>query len=178
LRILVIGYGNPGRRDDGLGPALAARVEAQQWTGVTVQSDYQLMIEHSALMVGHDVVVFADAALNLPRGEPYDLQPVAAASCPSGFSHHLPPPAVLQLAADCFGARPQAWLLGIRAVDLRSYAEGLTPEAEKNLGAAFVALRDAVESWRRGTPSSTAGAFSRVGPSHPAPPGDGLQIAR
>ena len=43
-RILVIGYGNPGRRDDGLGPALAARLEALALPGVTVESDFQLAI--------------------------------------------------------------------------------------------------------------------------------------
>jgi hydrogenase maturation protease len=26
-RVLVIGYGNPGRQDDGLGPAAAAEIE-------------------------------------------------------------------------------------------------------------------------------------------------------
>lgn len=161
----MIGYGNPGRRDDGLGPALAARVEAQQWPGVTVQGDYQLVIEDSALVAGHDVVVFADAADDLPPGAAYELRPVAAAPSRSSFSHHLSPPAVLQLAADCFGARPQAWLLGIRAVDLDSYAEGLTPEAEKNLDAAFVALCDAVSCWRRGC------QWDQAHPNHARPRG-------
>ena len=60
-RILLIGYGNPGRADDGLGPALADRIEALDLPGLTVESDYQLSIEHAALAAGHDIVIFADA---------------------------------------------------------------------------------------------------------------------
>lgn len=44
-RILLIGYGNPGRGDDGLGPALAAAIEAMELPGVTVEADYQLMVD-------------------------------------------------------------------------------------------------------------------------------------
>ena len=34
-RLLVIGYGNPGRLDDGLGPAFAAQVERLQLPDVS-----------------------------------------------------------------------------------------------------------------------------------------------
>ena len=47
-RILVIGYGNPGRCDDGLGPALVARLESLRIPGLSVEVDYQLSIEHAA----------------------------------------------------------------------------------------------------------------------------------
>ena len=35
--MLLLGYGNPGRLDDGLGPALAAQVERLALPGVTVR---------------------------------------------------------------------------------------------------------------------------------------------
>jgi hypothetical protein len=53
---------------------------------------------------------------------------------------------VLRLAAQCFAAHPNGWLLGIRPMDLESFAEGLTPEAEANLSAALAAFREAIES--------------------------------
>jgi hypothetical protein len=74
-RVLVIGYGNPGRADDGLGPALATALEALRIPGLTVESDYQLSIEHAAMAAEHDIVVFADAdpladgPFSLRRGE-------------------------------------------------------------------------------------------------------------
>jgi hydrogenase maturation protease len=147
-RILVIGCGNAGRRDDGLGPALAVRLEALELPDVTVESDYQFMIEHAELAARHDVVVFADAATDIHDGAPFYLRSVTAALHPDCFSHRISPEAVLHLAAQCFGARPRAWLLGIRPMDLESFAEGLTPEAEQNLAAALAALREAIVAWR------------------------------
>ena len=146
LRILVIGYGNPGRRDDGLGPAFAARLEASRLPGVTIESDYQLAIEHAHLAAQHDIVVFADAAADIDKKSPFYLRPIKAAPDAGYSSHSISPQAVLQLAAQCFGAHPAGWLLGIRPSDLESFAEGLTPEAEANLSAALIAFREAVES--------------------------------
>jgi len=148
VRILVIGYGNPGRRDDGLGPAFAARLEALGLQGVTVESDYQLSIEHAQLVAQHDIVVFADAAADIEDDIPFYLRSVQLASDAICFSHGISPPAVLHLADQCFGARPSGWLLGIRPADIDSFAEGLTPEAEANLAAALRAFRAAFESGR------------------------------
>jgi hydrogenase maturation protease len=146
LSILVIGYGNPGRRDDGLGPAFAARLEALRLPGVTVESDYQLAIEHAHLAAQHDIVVFADAAADVDGESPFYLRPIQPAPEDRYSSHSVSPQAVLRLAAQCFGAHPTGWLLGIRPMDLESFAEGLTPEAEANLSAAVTAFREAIES--------------------------------
>ena len=62
-RVLLFGYGNPGRLDDGLGPALAQAVAEWELPEVTVDCDYQLMVEDSATVAGHESVIFADASL-------------------------------------------------------------------------------------------------------------------
>lgn len=144
-RILVIGYGNPGHRDDGLGPAFAARLEALGLPGVTVESDYQLSIEHAELAAQHDIVVFADAAADIQDDSAFYLRSVEPAAEGYSFSHSVSPRAVLHLAAQCFGVHSKGWLLGIRPVDLDSFAEGLTPGAEANLGAALEAFRETFE---------------------------------
>jgi len=148
LRILVIGYGNPGRRDDGLGPAFAGRLEALRLPGVTVDSDYQLAIEHAHLAAQHDLVVFADAAMDLDAEIPFYLRPIESAPGVRFSSHSISPQAVLNLAAECFGVRPSGWLLGIRPTDLESFAEGLTPQAEANLSAALTAFLEAFDMGR------------------------------
>jgi hydrogenase maturation protease len=144
--ILVIGYGNPGHRDDGLGPAFAARLAALDLPGVTVESDYQLSIEHAECAAQHDIVVFADAAADMDAAAQFYLRSVQPAPDASCFSHSVSPQAVLHLAAQCFASRPKGWLLGIRPVDLDSFAEGLTPQAETNLQAALEAFRAAFAS--------------------------------
>ena len=47
-RLLVLGWGNPGRRDDGLGPAIVEELDGMGIAGVTAESDYQLSIEAAA----------------------------------------------------------------------------------------------------------------------------------
>jgi hydrogenase maturation protease len=131
-RILVIGYGNPGRGDDGLGPALARRLEAMHLPEVSVESDYQLSIEHAAMAAEHDVVVFADAALDATG--PFYFRPLAASLASTAFSSHgISPAEVLRLAGSCFNSFPNGYLLGIRAHEMDDFYEGLTTGAEHNL---------------------------------------------
>jgi hydrogenase maturation protease len=134
-RLLVIGYGNPGRADDGLGPALAAGLEALRIPGLTVESDYQLSIEHAAMAAGHDVVVFADAD-PLSDG-PFYLRRVDPAPGGRFTSHNVSPGEVLHLARTCFNASPEGYLLGMRAAVLDRFDEGLSVPAREGLEAAL-----------------------------------------
>jgi hydrogenase maturation protease len=104
-RVLVIGYGNPGRADDGLGPALAEGLEALRIPGLTVESDYQLSIEHAAMAAEHDIVVFADAD-PLADG-PFYLRQVDPAAG-GRFTSHAPA-STLRRKATCWGCGPRSW---------------------------------------------------------------------
>ena len=134
-RILVIGYGNPGRADDGLGPALAERLEAMNLPGITVESDYQLSIEHAAMAAEHDIVVFADA--DAAAGEPFYLRAVAGAPSARFTTHGAAPSEILHLARTCFDAAPAGYLLGMRAEVLDRFEEGLSRSAREGLEAAL-----------------------------------------
>lgn len=70
-RVLVLGYGNPGREDDGLGAAAAAEIERMGWSNVTVCDNYQLGIEDVVDIAAADVVWFIDASRN--GLEPYSI---------------------------------------------------------------------------------------------------------
>jgi len=133
--VLVIGYGNPGRLDDGLGPALAEALAARNLPGVTVEANYQLTVEDAAAVADHDVVVFVDAAVSGP--EPYSFEPVQPKRNVSFSSHSIAPPAVLALAHDLFGAATRGYLLGIRGYRFNEFAESLSPPARANLDAAL-----------------------------------------
>jgi hydrogenase maturation protease len=138
MRILVIGYGNPGRSDDGLGPALAERLEALAIPGVTVEADYQLSIEHAVMAAEHDVVVFADA--DSACREPFCLRPVVAKHIVEFTSHSVPPEEILHIAQSCFNASPQGYVLGMRAQVLDPFSEGLSPAAQEALEVALECL--------------------------------------
>lgn len=134
-KVLVIGYGNPGRLDDGLGPALAAALEKRNLPGVTVEADYQLTVEDAAALAEHDVVVFADADAAGP--EPYSFRRVDPGKTGLSFtSHSIAPAAVLALAHTLFAAKTEGYVLGIRGYEFDQFGESLSPRARANLEAA------------------------------------------
>ena len=134
-KALVIGYGNPGRKDDGLGPALAEAVTARAFEGVAVEQNYQLMVEDAARVAEHDLVVFADAHRSCEP--PFVLVEVEPDPKPTFSTHSVSPGAVLSLAREHFGAKARAFVLGIRGYDLESFEEGLTDQARANLDQAI-----------------------------------------
>ncbi len=138
-RVLILACGNPGRMDDGLGPALAARLEADVPAGVTVEADYQLMIEDAAAVAQHDVVIFVDADKTGPA--PYAFRPVAPDTTASFSTHSVSAGAVLALAVSCFQSRARAFALGIRGYAWDAFGERLSPGATDNLNAATRFLR-------------------------------------
>lgn len=145
-RVLLIGYGNPGRLDDGLGPALAERFEKLGLPGVTVDANYQLNVEDAADLAEHDVVIFADADVSGP--EPFWFRRIEPKRVLSFTTHSVAPDALLGLAEQLFDARGEAFILGIRGYRFNEFGEGLSPEAQENLDAAAefleAALRDRV----------------------------------
>jgi len=140
--VLLIGYGNPGRRDDGLGPAFAEAVERLAIPGLAVDAAYQLGIEDAADVAAHEVVLFADADASGP--EPWSLRPLEPARETGFTTHSVSPAAVLGLARDLFGARTRGWLLGIRGYEFEEFGEGLTSRAASNLAAALERLAPAL----------------------------------
>jgi hydrogenase maturation protease len=135
-KVLLIGYGNPGRLDDGLGPALAEAVGALGLPGVAVDADYQLTVEHAHAVAQHDVVVFADAAVS--GKEPFSfsrLKPAETAG-PGFTSHGVEPDEVLGLARDLFASRTRGYMLGIRGYRFSEFGERLSEKAQTNLAEA------------------------------------------
>jgi len=133
--VLVLAYGNPGRRDDGLGPALAAALAALDLPGVTIDMDYQLTVEDAAAVAAHDVVVFVDADCH--GAEPFSFTELTPEAVVSFSSHSVAPQAVLGLAAELFGAVRPGYLLGIRGYEFNEFGEGLSERARANLAAAL-----------------------------------------
>ena len=129
--LLLIGYGNPGRGDDGLGPALVDRLETLNLPGLELQSDYQLTVDMACDVAAYERVVFADAAATGQGAYCFrSLQPGA----PLSFtSHSQSPEGVLYLARTLFGGRPLGQLLGIRGYRFGEFSEQLSPAAERNL---------------------------------------------
>jgi hydrogenase maturation protease len=137
VRVLVLGYGNPGRQDDGLGPAAAAEIEALNWSNVTAYDNYQLTIEDAIDVAEHDVVWFVDASRVC--APPFAVTELSRATSVEFTSHLVRPEAILALAEQYYSRTPRAFLLAIRGYEFE-FIEALTPRATDNLRLAVDAL--------------------------------------
>ncbi len=131
MTVLVIGYGNPGRGDDGLGPEFARRVAARALPGVTVVADFQLKVEHAVCVAEAERVVFADASLACEA--PFSFVRCEPASHGTLHSHTIAPEVILALARLHFGSKAQGFVLGIPGQDFGRLHEGLSAQALQNL---------------------------------------------
>jgi hydrogenase maturation protease len=134
IRVLVLGYGNPGRQDDGLGPAACAGIDDLGWPNLSAFDNYQLNIEDALEVAAHDVVWFVDASKTAPS--PYEVHEVVPALTIDFTSHLVRPETVLAIARRCYGRAARAHLLAIRGYEF-AFAEELTSKATENLQAAL-----------------------------------------
>ena len=136
--LLVIGYGNTLRRDDGVGPRVAARVEELRLPGVLTMACPQLTPELADPVSQAGAVVFVDASVE-QRG-PVRMRRLGPSDSSQILAHAADPRILLALARDAFGRAPQAWIVTIPAREL-GFGERLSRPA--SLG-----LRDAVRAVR------------------------------
>lgn len=138
-KILVYGYGNPGRQDDGLGVALISRLE--QWITesnlqhIDADTNYQLNIEDAAAIHPYDEVVFVDASMEDIHD--FDFSEVKPDNARVEFTMHAVSPAfVIDLCRKIYGKSPKARLLHIKGYEWE-FEEQLSPPARDNLNKAF-----------------------------------------
>ncbi|MBN1685567.1 MAG: hydrogenase maturation protease [Spirochaetales bacterium] len=142
--VLVIGFGNPAREDDGLGPAAAEILERSKIDGVEVDIDYQLSVEHASDIAGHATVIFIDASVN--GSEPYVFKRVTPKHIESFSSHSVSPEQVLGLAESLFNAKTGGYILEIRGYSFDMFKENMTDKAKGNLEVAAGRLVAALKS--------------------------------
>ena len=133
-KIVVIGIGNIGRQDDGLGWLFLDFLQKEN-LDITIEYRYQLQIEDANLISDYDIVVFVDATKeHIEKGFYYR-------SClPSdefSFSTHaLKPETVVYLSTKLYNKKTQAYLLGIEGYTWELETK-LSSKAQNNLDKAF-----------------------------------------
>jgi hydrogenase maturation protease len=143
-KILLYGYGNPGRGDDGLGPALASAIEALAMPGIDVDANYQLTVEDAAEIDHYSAVVFADAAVQGPSPFGFFRIDDSAVGHLGWTSHSVSPAQVVALARDLFSSKVKAYALGIRGYQFGDLEEVLSAGAKENLAEAVAFAKKAL----------------------------------
>lgn len=133
-KLLLFGYGNPGRGDDALGPTLIDRVKLSGFSEVECQCDMQLQIEHVTDLAGCTQALFIDADLSCTK--PFVYSKLVAEKDNSYTTHAISPSTLLQVYQEVYGcAAPPTFLLRIRGYHFQLGA-ALSLKATANLEAA------------------------------------------
>ncbi len=152
MRLVVFGWGNDARGDDGLGPLLLEKVTRAGWPDVTTIEDFQLQIEHALDLDGADAALFLDAGKDTPA--PFAFEEIGPRRDASFTSHALGPEAVLDVYARSLGRpSPPSFILCVRG-ERFELGESLSAEAQGRLEAAWAFVEGlmeqrSVEDWRR-----------------------------
>lgn len=129
--ILIIGIGNCGRTDDGLGWAFVDRIKESLPEHMDYAYRYQLQIEDAELISHYRSVYFVDA--HTQQWKAGFLIDRCYPKGGHGFSTHaLEPATVVYLSEALYKTTPVSYILGISGFrfDLKM---GLTKKAEENL---------------------------------------------
>lgn len=147
--VLVVGYGNSLRGDDGIGWH-AARLLASdpRLAGARVLAQHQLVPELAVEVSRAALVVLVDAAADGDPGAVLVRRVQPRRTDPATWSHHLDPESLAGLAKDLYGAVPPIVLVSVAA---GSFAGGdrLSGALERALPEVVEAVADIVSGQYR-----------------------------
>ena len=136
--LLVIGYGNPLRCDDGVGPKVVEAIEELHLPDLRTLVCQQLSPEHAEAVSQARAVIFVDATVDAPKD--VQLRKLEPNESSQLMAHAADPRTMLALARDVFGHCPEAWWLTIPAVKL-GFGEELSPVARHGYQVALEQIR-------------------------------------
>jgi hydrogenase maturation protease len=112
--ILVVGYGNPLRGDDGVGWHVARAVAADpRVAGARVLAVHQLLPELAQDLSEARLAVLVDARLGEPPGSISVTRIAPSTGARGAWTHHLTPAALAGLARDVYGAAAEITVVAI-----------------------------------------------------------------
>ncbi len=151
-KILVYGYGNPGRQDDGLGLVVTEQagrwIEAQGMKYVETEINYQLNIEDAETVHDKDLVIFIDASKeNIGQFLFTECRPDSKVEF---TMHSVSPSFVLYLCNRIYGNIPRSFLMHIKGYEWE-FREGLSDQALVNSGKALEFLKGFITDYINNT---------------------------
>jgi hydrogenase maturation protease len=143
-KLLVIGYGNTLRSDDGAGVRVAQAVSAWGRPDVRSLVVHQLTPELAELLAGAERVLFVDARSD-EEGTDIAILPIEPSSTTQSIHGHISDPRwLLALARGLYGQSPQAWLITVPGVDFSMGGE-LSVTARTGVERALIRIAQMLE---------------------------------
>lgn len=128
MKILVIGYGNRSRTDDGVGWFVIERLQEIGLPDVELLTAHQLEVELAETISHFDTVIFVDASV--PQSPHLILKSEVEPNFQShAVAHYLTPADLLALCHVLYNRRPHGILFSIRGKNF-DFGTTLSPEVE------------------------------------------------
>jgi hydrogenase maturation protease len=126
--VVVIGYGNELRGDDGIGPQVARAVAALGRPNVRALAVHQLTPELAEAIAGARLAIFIDACTP-SDAEPVQVKRIVPGGPTAVMGHSGDPRVLLALAQELYGQAPPAWSVVVTGKDFR-LGQGLSPDIQ------------------------------------------------
>ncbi len=136
--MLVMGFGNPTRGDDGAGWEVARRLGLREIPAVETRVSQQLNVELIEEWGAYEKVLFIDAD---PQADRVRVERVVPQPKASASTHHLAPEALLQLSKSLKNVSPPLYLCRVPASHF-NFSESFSPETRRALDEAVAASLD------------------------------------
>ena len=150
-KILVIGYGNTVRSDDGVGVWIAERIADLSLPFVEVQTCHQLQLEMVPDIIEYDAVILIDASAT---GEAIAYRRCSSSmALPSPSDHTVSPDTLQQLAFEVYHDSVELHLFTIRGESFE-FGWTLSPAAEDRATEALARISSFLHSCKRKVPGS------------------------
>jgi hydrogenase maturation protease len=130
--VIVIGYGNDLRSDDGIGPKVANTLHLRNVRSLAV---YQLTPELAETVANVDLAIFVDACLTSENNH-VQVLPIAPISSMVLTGHTADPRSLLALTKAIYSYCPQAWWIKVPGVNFE-LGDRLSPIAETGVAIAL-----------------------------------------
>lgn len=137
-KCLILGIGNSGRQDDGLGWEILDLLKAEKIEHVCCEHRFQLQIEDAELLQSFRSVIFIDASKKQHKNG-FEWEVCDSSNQYSFSTHALRPETILHLSETLYHHKPAAHILGISGFSWE-LKNGLSKKAKKNLEKAWYFL--------------------------------------
>lgn len=138
---LIIGIGNAGRQDDGLGWAFIDAIQEELQGEVELIYRYQLNVEDAELISSASHVVFVDARVS-DQGKAFEIKPCEPKETYEFTTHALSPEVIVSLCNNLYQSTPEVYLLTIAGKEWELKEEGLSQFAAANLEKAVAFFKE------------------------------------
>jgi len=144
--ILVIGYGNLLRSDDGIGQQIAQAIGTWGMSDVQTIAVHQLTPELAETLASFDVTIFVDACA-ISDHQDIQIERIESLRFSPLMGHTSDPRSLLALSQVLYDRAPQAWSITVPGANFE-VGDRLSSVAERNIETALQRINDLMQMAR------------------------------